>query len=128
MKRPLLLSLLCIFSWIYYGILASLFLAALFYSGWITDVINQYIPDKNWSKTIVSLLFLSMFLLHAIAILGVVLLWKGRPKGYYLFAISTIIITICHLFRPEISWLSTAVYTILILLFGFFYRESHLYK
>ena len=122
-KRPLLLSVLCIFAWIYYGIMASLFLLALFYSGWITEIINQYITDDSWSTTQTVLLFLSMFALHAIAFSGVVLLWNGRRTGYYLFAIPSILITVFHLFRPEVSWLSTAVYAILVILFGLFYRH-----
>ncbi|MBE0648879.1 MAG: hypothetical protein IH596_14000 [Bacteroidales bacterium] len=122
-RRPLLLSVLCIFSWIYYGIMASVFLLALFYSGWITEVINQYIPDGSWSTAEVSLLFLGLFLLHGVAFAGILLLWKGRYIGYYLFSVPTILITLFHLIRPEISWLTTAVYALLVVLFGVFYRN-----
>lgn len=125
-KRPLLLTLLSLFTWIYYGIMASLFFLALFYSGWITDVINQYIPDGSLSKTQVSIVFLCLFLFHGIAFAGIILLWKGRPAGYYLFSVPTILITLFHLFRPEISWISTAVYAILVVLFGLFYRQMRL--
>jgi hypothetical protein len=122
-RRPLLLTLLSLFTWIYYGIMASLFFLALFYSGWITDVINQYIPDGSWTKTQVSLIFLCLFLCHGIAFAGIILLWNGQPAGYYLFSVPTILITLFHLFRPEISWISTAVYAILVILFGLFYRQ-----
>ncbi|MFH1296740.1 MAG: hypothetical protein ABIJ04_05640 [Bacteroidota bacterium] len=122
-KRPVLLSILCIFTWVYYGIMVSFFLIALSYSGWITEIIHQYIPDKNWSNAQVFLLFLVMFVLHATAFTGVILQWKGHRVGYYLFSAPTILITIFHLFRPEISWLSTAVYAILVLLFGLFFRQ-----
>ncbi|NQV02684.1 MAG: hypothetical protein HQ542_08570 [Bacteroidia bacterium] len=122
-KRPLLLSVLCLFAWVCFSILSTLFLLALFYSGWITEIINQYIPDETWSTTQVSLLFLGMFILHATAFSGVILLWNGRRTGYYLFSVPTILITVFHLFRPEIPWLSTAVYAILVILFGLFYRQ-----
>ncbi|GEM_PF-492955 len=122
-KRPLLLSVLCLFAWIYYGIMALLCLLALFYSGWITEVINQYIPDRTWSATQVTLLFLGLFLLHATAFSGIILLWNIRQIGYYLFSVPTILITVFHLFRPEIPWFSTAVYALLIILFGFFYKK-----
>ncbi|MBL7137952.1 MAG: hypothetical protein ISS17_04175 [Bacteroidales bacterium] len=122
-NRPILLSMLCLFAWVYYSILAALFLLALFYAGWITEIIHQYIPDQSWSNVQVSLLFLGMFVLHAMAFSGVILLWKGRRTGYYLFSVPTILIIVFHLFRPEISWLSTAVYAILVILFGFLYRQ-----
>lgn len=125
-KRPLLLACLCIFTWIYYGVMALLFILALFYSGWITQTINHYIPDGGWTKGEITLLFLGLFLLYGIAFAGVVFLWNRRPKGYYLFSIPTILIAVLHLFRPEISWLSTAVYAILVILFGLFYREIKL--
>ncbi|MBN1198080.1 MAG: hypothetical protein JXA23_01920 [Bacteroidales bacterium] len=122
-KRPLLVSLLCFFSWIYYGILTGLFLLALFYSGWISEVIHQYLPDGKGTTLPVSLLFFGMFLLHGTAFTGVIFLWYGRSKGYLVFAIPTILITVSHLFRPDISWISTAIYTILVILFGIYYRQ-----
>lgn len=122
-RRHLLFSVLCIFSWVYYGIMASLFLIALLYSGWISDVINQYIPDNTLPSTQVPMIFLGLFVLHATAFTGIIFLWNLRPFGYYLFSVPTIIITVFHLFRPEISWLSTALYTVLIFLFAFFYRD-----
>lgn len=122
-KRPLLLSLLCLFSWIYYGLTGFLFLLALLYSGWIAEVISQYIPDQSLSPIQTSLLILGLLLLHAVAIAGTILLWIGKPAGYYLFSVPTILLASFHLLRPEISWISTAVYAILIILFGVFYRK-----
>lgn len=123
-KRPLLLAVLCFFTWIFYAVMASFFLLALFYSGWITDIINQYIPDGNWTKAQVSLLFLGLFVLHGTAFSGIILLWNGNSTGYILFSIPTILITVFHLFRPEIPWFTTAIYAILVILFGFFSRQS----
>lgn len=122
-KRPVLLSVICLFAWTYYGIMASLFLLALFYSGSITGIINQYIPDEGWSAFRVSSIFFGMFLLHAVAFSGIILLWYQKATGYYLFAIPSIIITVVHLLRPEISWYSTAVYALFVILFGIFFQR-----
>lgn len=121
-KRPLLLSLLCFFAWIYYGILTLLFLLGLFYSEWISEVIHQYLPQEGNAAIPVYLLFLGLFLLHGTAFSGVILLWKLRPAGYIIFAVPSILIALFHLFRPDISWASTAVCAILIILFGLYYR------
>jgi len=124
-KRPLLLSLLCLFTWIYYGLLAIFLLLALCYSGWITGVIRQYIPEQNGSKGLMILLFSGLFMLHAAGFSGVILMWNLRRTGYYIFSVSTLLITLFHLFRPEISWLSTAVYVILVFLFSMLIRQMH---
>jgi len=122
-KRPVLLSVLCLFAWTYYGIMASLFFLALFFSESITGIINQYIPDEGWSALRISSIFLGMFLLHAVAFSGIILLWYQKAAGYYLFAIPSIAITVVHLFRPEISWFTTAVYALCVILFGLFFRR-----
>ena len=121
--RPLWLSALCIFSWILYGCLAALFILALFYTGWITELIVQYVPDKSWVSGEVILLFLCGFMLYVIAFTGVILMWKLRRTGYYLFTIPTLLIAAFHLFRPDISWISTALYILLVILFGIFLRR-----
>ena len=123
--RPLWLSALCIFSWILYGCLAALFILALFYTGWITELIVQYVPDKSWVSGEVVLLFLGGFMLHVIAFTGVIFMWKLRRIGYYLFTIPSLLIAAFHLFRPDISWISTALYVLLVVLFGIFLRRMN---
>jgi len=124
-KRPLWLSALCIFSWIYYGCLAALFILALFYTGRITALIVQYVPDKSWVPGEVILLFLGGCLLHLIAFTGVIFIWKLRRTGYYLFTVPTLLIAVFHLLRPDISWISTALYIFLVILFGIFLRKMN---
>ena len=123
--RPLWLSALCIFSWIYYGCLAALFILALFYTGSITELIVQYVPDKTWVSGEVVLLFLGGFMLHIVAFAGVIFMWKLRRTGYYLFTMATLLIAAFHLYRPDISWISTALYILLIVLFGIFLRRMN---
>lgn len=122
-SRPFLLSLLCLFSFIFYGLLALLFLLALCYSGWITEVISHYVPQEEIRKRWIILVFSAGFLLHALAVTGAALMLKMKRAGYYLFGISSLIIVGYHLSQPDISILSTLVYCTLVILFGFFYNR-----
>jgi len=122
-KRPLLLSVLCLFSFVYFGILAVLFLLAAFYGTWITEIVNQYMPREGTTAWAIRMIFITGFLLHATAFSGTILLWNQRRIGYFLFAIPALIIAIYHLFKPEISWYSTAVNVLLIILFGIHFKR-----
>ena len=124
-KRPLWLSALCILSWIYYGLLAALFILVLFYTGWVTELVVQYVPDKSWVSGEVILVFLGGCLLHLIAFTGVIYMWNLHRVGYYIFTIPTLLIAAFHLFRPDISWISTAMYILLVALFGIFLRRMN---
>ena len=121
MKRPLFLSILCIFSWIYYGIIAVLFLLGMFYNGLVTETLNRYLPEEKQGGGQIFLVFFIGFFLHSVAFTGVVFLWKQRRPGYYLFGISSLVMAGFHLLRSDISWISTALYVCMVILFGIFF-------
>lgn len=123
--RPVLLSVLCIFSFVFYGLISLIFLFALFYSGWIAEVRNKYLPDGTESKDIILLITASGFLLHLISLIGCIKMWYSRKSGYLMLSISTLIIALFQLFSDRISILTTAVYITLIVLFGIYYRRFH---
>ncbi len=122
-KRPFLLTLICLFSFVLFGFISILFFLALFYSGWITEVVNKYTPENMESRTKMLAFILGGFLLHATSLTGTVLLWQMKRKGYIIFAVSGLIITAYQLFQTKISFLTTAVYIVLIILFGIFYKR-----
>ncbi|MFH1160719.1 MAG: hypothetical protein V1733_07210 [bacterium] len=121
--RPLVLSALCIFSWIYFGLMALLFLTAALYNGWITEIVHQYLPESALSEGVTLGLFLTGFLLHATSFAGVIFLWKLRKIGYVLFSIPALLVVLVHLFRSDISWIVTALYILLVISFGIYYRR-----
>lgn len=122
-KRPFGLTLLSVFTIVFFGIFSLLFLVSLFYSGALTRVINQYLPEHPASRSQVFLLTLAGFLLHAAALTGIFLILKLKKTGYLIFGISTLIIGIYQLFQDKISFLTTSVYILFILLFGLFYKK-----
>ena len=123
--RPLFLSLLCIFSFIFYGILSILFLLSIFYSGRITHVINIYRPEGSGEIEMVPLIAIAGFVLHASAFAGSINIWYRRKTGYIIFSVATLIITVYQLAFDRISILTTSVYILLIILFGLYYKRFH---
>jgi hypothetical protein len=121
--RPILLSALCLFSFVCFGLVALLFLTGLFNTGRITGVMLQYMPSGNYSKAQTFLVFSAGFLLHGLALTGIFLMWNLRKAGYYFLGIPCLIIASCQLINPLAPILSTAIYIFLILLFGLFYRR-----
>jgi len=123
--RPVLMTVLCLFSFVFFAIMAVLFFAGIFWSDWITSVTNQYAPPGLYALSTIRLIFTGGFLLHALAFTGSILLWNMRKGGYYLLAISCILIASFQLIQPQIAVTTTAVYILLLLMFGIFFRWLH---
>ncbi len=122
-KRPFLLTVLCLFSFVFFGLISACFLFALLYSGSITDMVLRYAPENPPSRITVLFYIFGGFLLHGLSLAGNILIWKMRRLGYILFGISSLIIVSYQLFATQISPLTTAFYVGLILAFGFFLKK-----
>lgn len=124
-SRPAFLTLLCLFSFVFYGLISLVFFLALFFSGWIADVRSKYLPEGTESKGIIILITLAGLLLHLVSLTGSIYMWYRRRSGYLMLSISTLIILLYQLLSSSISVLTTVVYFIFIILFGIFYRRFH---
>jgi hypothetical protein len=124
-SRSFLLSVLCLFSFAAFGLLSLLFLAGLFNAGWITEVMNQYLPEKGQSRGQTLLFFLAGSGLHGAALAGSILIWRLRRAGYYLLGLSCLLIAAYQLFNPATAVSSTALYIAALFLFGLFYHRLH---
>ena len=122
-QRPLLLTILCLFSFIFFGLISALFLSALIWSGSITDMVFRYAPEYSLKSSTVILYILGGLLLHTLSLSGVILIWKMQRPGYLLFGTSSLIIAIYQLFATQISPLTTAFYIALIIAFGIFIKK-----
>ncbi|MDP4281859.1 MAG: hypothetical protein Q8867_06870 [Bacteroidota bacterium] len=122
-QRPVILIALCLFSWVFFAVIALLFLTSLFFSGWITKIIHTYTPENFSPHTIVVLFSLAGFLLHAVAFSGVILMWKMKISGFIIFAISVLLIAVYQMFQGQISLPVTLTYIVLLLLFGLFFKR-----
>jgi uncharacterized membrane protein HdeD (DUF308 family) len=122
-SRPFLLSVLSVFSLVYFGILALLFLAGLFKTALITRVMNQYLPTGEYTTGQVTLIFGSAFILHGLAFAGILMMWRLSKKGYYILGIACLIIGALQLMNPASAVSATAIYIAITFLFGLFYTR-----
>jgi hypothetical protein len=122
-QRPFLLTILCLFSFIFFGLISVLFLLALLYSGSITDMVLRYAPEYSVKSYTVVIYILGGLILHAVSLAGIILIWKMKRFGYLLFGTTSLIIALYQLFATKISPLTTAFYIALILFFGFFLKK-----
>lgn len=120
--RSMLLTMLCLGSFVYFGIISLIFLAALFNTGRIAVVMNQYIPPGADSKSQVLFATITGFALHGLAFYGILRIWKLRKTGYYLLGVSCLVMASYQLLNPAAAVASAAIYIIFIILFGIFYR------
>jgi hypothetical protein len=122
-KRSVILTALCIFSFIYFGVTSLLLLVSLLYSGSFRDLINTYVTGDPVSFGGVFSVLLVMFLLTTAAFTGTLLMWRMRRLGYYLFGIPVLIISCYQLFQKDIPAFSTVILVVLLILFGIFFRK-----
>jgi hypothetical protein len=79
------------FSIVYYGLSGSLFILALIFIRFLSEMTEIYLPDFNFSAAITLVFVLAGLLLHILAITGLLLLMiKGKKTGYFLFILSSI--------------------------------------
>ena len=123
LPRPILLSIICIFSFVYFFLLSILFLTTLFFSGWIADVTLLYLPAEELTKIQVFLLLLTAAILHGTAFTGTLFIWRLKKLGYFLLGIPCLIMASYQLFQPQISVTYTGIYILLIIIFGLFFRR-----
>ncbi len=123
--RPVILSLLALFSMIYFALLSILFLLCLSYSSAIVRVRALYNPNNGFTGSHLQLFFGVSFLLHLGAFAGALLIWKLRKNGYYLLALSCLLLFISHLFLSQLSPGASLVYIILPILLGVFFPRLH---
>jgi|WetSurMetagenome_2_1015567.scaffolds.fasta_scaffold242358_2 hypothetical protein len=120
-SRPLVLTALCLFSFVYSGILALLMITALFYSGTLTRIVEKYASREAFLVSPV-LIFLFLALLFSGVFTGTLLIWRMKKTGYYVFGVSILAITIFQLLSPQINVVATLADVGLLILFGFFFR------
>lgn len=123
--RPVLLTIFCLSTFVFFVTLSVLFFIGIIYSDLITGVTDQYIPENKYSTSQFRVLFIAGFLLHALAFAGVILIWRLKKAGYYLLGVSCLVIASFQLFQPGFTVASTSVYIFILICFGMFYKWFH---
>ena len=122
-SRPMLLTAMCLFAFILYGISALLFLSSMFFTGWISEMVRQYSPGQSSPASTVLTFVIAGFLLHAAAFFGLILTWRLRKAGFIIFGAATLLISAYELFQQHITPAPIAMNIALIILLGVFYKK-----
>jgi len=78
------------FSLVYYGLSGILFFLALIFVRFLTEMTEIYLPDFNFSASITLVFVLMGFVLHFLAVTGLLMLIiKGKKAGYFLFILAS---------------------------------------
>lgn len=121
-RRPLLLSVVCIFSFVFYGLLAVLFGLALINSGLIRTAILEYTPDRYSSAGIVAFMAGGL-VLHLAAFTGLIGVWRMRKWGLVVSGGAALLIASLSLVIPDGALWPVVVNILLLLLTGVFVRK-----
>ncbi len=120
-KRPLGLSILLIFSFVYNGFMFVVLGAGLFYNSIVRQIIEQYYPQVKVSHSTTFLLNFVGTMLFGISIFGLIKLWRTKRSGYYYFATSQIVILLTILvFLRSYDWINLAIATVVMIIIGLY--------
>lgn len=86
--RPVLLSVLCILTFLCSGTATLLSITGIFASGWVLDKAENMIPGVvEYSGSFFIVLFLVMFVIWALSLWGAILMFNLRRGGFILYII-----------------------------------------
>jgi hypothetical protein len=125
-KKPLGLSLLIIFAFVYNGLLLVLMLAGLFYHDIVLNILQQYYPQVYISPTTSLLLTLAGILIFGISFFGLILIWQFRRNGiyYYIPAQLTMLLVLVLLLKSY-DYTNIAIAVVVMIIFGLYARDMN---
>ncbi len=124
-KRPFFLSLLCIIVFVYSFVFSMLFIAGMVFSNWITKMLTDFIPDRQFNSSTIFLISILGALLYLISFVSMIYIWKLKRIGFFIYSTVTLILIIIPFFVGQGSLITSAVLIILLILFALFYRRFH---
>jgi len=90
-KRPFLLTFLCIIGFTYTSLFSLLFLIGMLYSTGLSGFMNKYLQIYDLSRLNFFTFSISGFLIFFASFIGVYLMWKMQWLGFYIYSIAAII-------------------------------------
>jgi hypothetical protein len=97
-KRPALLSLLCILSFISNGLMVIVGLAGIFSSGYISGLMEEYSKGyETLGREMLLTISFSVLLVFGLKLWGVILMFFGRKSGYIMYLVPTGLLMILNI-------------------------------
>jgi len=125
-QRPLLLSAVCIFSFIYYGFLLAVFITSLFFPQFISNVLNNYLTEHPVAITLTYAILLSGILLFGALFAGIYFFWRLNKKAIYFYFPAKTVYLILLFLTHNYSWYNISLSILLIIIYLFFARKLQL--
>ncbi len=122
--RPLIITICCIFSFIFNGILIIGLTTILFFPGYLTRSFGQYLPEINLQLTTSYLILVSGILLFGVTFTGAIYIWKLRRLGLYLYLPAKLSFLIFLIFTSNYSVYNIGISVFLIVVF-LLYRKRY---
>lgn len=87
-KRPALLTVLCILTFIFSGSAMILSLMGIFASGWLLETLETFVPGIfNYSSSFLIVFFLVLVLIWGLSLWGSILMFGLRKGGFVMYLI-----------------------------------------
>jgi len=119
-SKSFLLSLLSVVILTYSGVLELFTIALSIKYKWVTEVLNDYMPNESFSETKVLMLSLTGMVIFGITFWSALLIWKLKKSGFVIY-FSITIITIFVLKLSGYGYMPEYITLIGIMIFMFFY-------
>jgi len=123
-SRPLGLSLLLIFSFVYNGLLLLVMLAGLFYPDIVQNILQQYYKQVYISGAIAVLFTIAGTIVFGISFYGLILLWRYKRRGFTFYALAQAILlfTLVIIFRSY-DYTNIAIAVAVLVIFGLYAKN-----
>ena len=119
-SKSFLLSVLSIVILTYSGTLELFTIVLVIKYKWVTQVLNDYLPNESFSETKVLILSLTGFVIFGITFWSAVLIWRLKQSGFVIY-ISITIFTIFVLVFSGYGYIPEYITLICIVFLIFFY-------
>ncbi len=123
-SRPLGLSLLLIFSFVYNGLLMLVMVAGLIFPDIVQSILQQYYKQIYISDLTAILFTLAGTIVFGISFLGLILLWRYKRRGfiYYAFAQAILLFTLVVILRSN-DYTNIAIALVVLVIFGLYAKN-----
>jgi len=87
-KRPALLTVLCILTFLCSGLATISSLTGIFASGWLLEMLEAFVPGlSNYSSSFLIVFFLILVVIWGLSLWGAILMFGLRKGGFVLYLI-----------------------------------------
>lgn len=123
-RRPLGLSVLLLFSFVYNGLLLLAMIAALFSVNIVQSILQQYYKHIYISHTSALMFAVTGTLIFGVSFWGLILLWKLKRKGFYFYVSAQVVMLASLMFIfKSFDVVNIAIALLVIIIIGLYSKN-----